>query len=565
MSILPSFKLPIFYNSKKVDLKSNISKDLELVETVDGSGASLYSFAFKPKTMAGEEVMKQISEYYTTDIVFLKESQSLLKKYEPIESNYTVDGMIEIWNDIKNDNGFKEKYQYIDWTIFEYLNKSELFLQVSGLINVVSPLLSFLAPLFILIIPFFIIQLKGIKLTIKEYSDLLLVQLGNHSIGRVFTRFHKAESGERIYILISAGFYLFSIYQNVLSCIRFHHNMMKIHDYYDKIKDYLNKTIRSMEHFLTHFSYLKTYDAFNNDIKSNMIFLKQFLKKLEDNISPYSWSLNKLSELGKIMKYFYDLHDDSEYHNAFTYSFGFNGYIDCISGLKENIITKQIRFAKFKKSRSTTVFKKMYYPSLMNDNPVKNNVKLDKNMIVTGPNASGKTTILKTTIINIIISQQFGCGFYETATLKPYIHLHSYLNIPDTSGRDSLFQAEARRCKEILDDINENSSNETHFCIFDELYSGTNPEDAIASANAFLKYITKYKNVDFMLTTHFIELCHKLKNDKHIENFHMKTEKIGDDFNYIYQLEKGVSDIRGGVKVLDDMNYPKEIIDATRE
>ncbi len=65
-------------------------------------------------------------------------------------------------------------------------------------------------------------------------------------------------------------------------------------------------------------------------------------------------------------------------------------------------------------------------------------------MIITGPNASGKTTILKTTLINTILTQQFGCGFYSEATMYPFNHIHCYLNIPDTSGRDSLFQSETR-------------------------------------------------------------------------------------------------------------------------
>ena len=74
-----------------------------------------------------------------------------------------------------------------------------------------------------------------------------------------------------------------------------------------------------------------------------------------------------------------------------------------------------------------------------------------ENMIITGPNASGKTTFLKTTSINIICSQQIGADFFTMGSLHPYTHIHSYLNIPDTSQRDSLFQAESRRCKDILD------------------------------------------------------------------------------------------------------------------
>ncbi|NBW04294.1 MAG: hypothetical protein EBR87_11420, partial [Cytophagia bacterium] len=154
-----------------------------------------------------------------------------------------------------------------------------------------------------------------------------------------------------------------------------------------------------------------------------------------------------------------------------------------------------------------------YYPVLIGENPVTNKCKFDKNMVVTGVNASGKTTFLKSTTINIIFTQQVGCGFYKSCKLNPYTHIHSYLNIPDTSGRDSLFQAESRRCKEIIDIIYkyQDPTKYRHFCIFDELYSGTNPHDATKSAYAFLLYLSKYNNVNFILTTHYVGLCKKLK------------------------------------------------------
>ena len=147
--------------------------------------------------------------------------------------------------------------------------------------------------------------------------------------------------------------------------------------------------------------------------------------------------------------------------------------------------------------------------------PVKNDANLDKKIIITGPNASGKTTFLKTTAINLILSQQFGMGAFRTAHFKPYTHFHSYLNIPDTSGRDSLFQAESRRCKEILDVIQKTKSHASasqvkadhHFCIFDELYSGTNPKEATKSAYAFLKYLSEtHEHVDLILKTHYVSI-----------------------------------------------------------
>ena len=191
---------------------------------------------------------------------------------------------------------------------------------------------------------------------------------------------------------------------------------------------------------------------------------------------------------------------------------------------------------------------------------VANDIDLNKQLIITGPNAAGKTTIIKTTLFNIILSQQLGFGFYKSAQINPYEHLHCYLNIPDTSGRDSLFQAESRRCKEILTCMLENP-NKRHFCIFDELYSGTNPYEAIASAYGYIDFVSKKQNVDLILTTHYIELCELLAKHDRIENLHMSTAIDGE---YLYKIADGISTIKGGLKVLRDLDYPSEIVENAK-
>ena len=103
-------------------------------------------------------------------------------------------------------------------------------------------------------------------------------------------------------------------------------------------------------------------------------------------------------------------------------------------------------------------------------------------------------------------------------------------------GRDSLLQAEARRCKEIIDSISNNDPRDTHFCVFDELYSGTNPEEAETSATAFMLYLQKYKNVSSLLTTHFVKVCKKLDKVKGIQNCKMVTENNGNKIKYTYKF-----------------------------
>ena len=569
------FKLPISYNNKKIALNQSIITDLELIKTIDPSTTPLYHYAFQPKTCFGKKINEQLAQYYTTDVSFLNETQSLLQKYKSVPNQIfrpDFDNILNIFNEIKNDTGFKEKYHYIDWPMWEYLNNSEPFLQLMSIYNLASPVISLFIPIVILIIPFFVIKMKGLNITITEYIEVLKLIASNHAIGKLFTKFDNVEMTEKVYLVASALFYIFSIYQNILTCIRFHENMKKIHTFIADFRNYIEYSEHSMVNLLSYTAELKTYCVFNADVKTHLSILVEFKEKI-NKITPYKLSIDKIAGLGHILKCFYELYNDETYNTSLLYSFGFCGYIDNIEGLLDNIGNKFMNYTKFidkdlkkmKKGRDrTTIFNNSYYPALIFNNPVKNTYKFKKNLIITGPNASGKTTILKSALINVIISQQFGLGFYDSAILEPFNFIHCYLNIPDTSGRDSLFQAECRRCKEILDIIKVNK-NDTHFCVFDELYSGTNPEEAIMSARAFMSYLVKRSNVTCILTTHFIKLCKHLEENKNIENFHMLTLKEGQDFKYTYKLKKGISNVKGGIKVLHDMNYPQEIIDNTNQ
>jgi hypothetical protein len=562
------FHLPISFDKKSIELNPTIINDLELKETVDPSGTPLYNFAFQPNTIFGEKVTKELSKLYTTNKKYLKDTQQLLKKYKN-SNNVTVsyNEIIHIWDDIKNDKNFKEKYHFLDWdwSYGETLNNSQDFLQIMSIYNLASPFISFLMPVFILIIPFFIITIKGYDLSFSKYLNILKDYAKNNAVGQLFTHYHSVPNDKKIYLIVSTFLYLLSIYQNFMTCIRFHKNMIKIHNYFSTIISYIDHSKENINNFLIYSNSLKTYQEFNSNALKHLSVLLD-LKNDINKITPYSISLQKVTQLGKIMKIFYSLYKNVDINNSFMWSFGMNGYIDCLQGLCSNIHNNKIKLCKIgdKKNKKNNIFKNAYYPPLINENPIKNDIQLDKNLIITGPNASGKTTILKTSLINIIFSQQFGCGFYSNAYLVPYKYIHCYLNIPDTSGRDSLFQAEARRCKNIIDLIHDNNT-ETHFCVFDELYSGTNPEEAVNSAKGFMKYLIKFKGVHCMLTTHFYDICNDLEKNPKFENCHMVTEQDEtnkDIFNYTYKLEKGISNVQGGMKVLRDMNYPKEIIES---
>ena len=583
------FKIPICYNDKVQKLNDTIIIDLELVKSIDKEESPIYDNVFKPSNKASEQVIKQIAQHYTTDIDYLKETQQLTKeinsdKLNTIHNKYSfsdfeINDVVSLWEEIKGETGFCEKYLYSDWLFAKNLNNNSQFLQLMSLYNIASPIISLCLPIFVLIIPFIVIKLKGVELSITQYIDTLKTLIANHAIFKIFTQFHQVDNGQKIYLIVSSVFYLFSIYQNILVCIRFYSNMQKIHNYLAKFKNYLAYTLDVMDYYSYKSDKLTKYTSFTTELGQNRRVLLHLYNDLS-KITPFTLSLSKITQIGHIMYSFYQIYDNSQYNNAILYSFGFNGYFNMLSHIGTLSSTTQNKLVKTTFVRTSTnkkskpSFKKMYYPKFINNDScsiIKNDCNLNKNMIITGPNASGKTTTLKSAFINILLSQQIGFGCFDNLKLTPFDKLHCYLNVPDTSGRDSLFQAEARRCKEIIDCIDEETSNElTHFCIFDELYSGTNPEEAVISANAFMDYIVKNENVTCILTTHYIKLCKKLSKNKRIKNFNMKTIKKNDNFEgnlfeYTYQLDEGISKVKGGLKVLHDMKYPKEILDLTNK
>ena len=552
-----TFKLPIEYIDNKYLVSQHIKDDLEIEKSRNNEQKPIYQILFKPNTELGNISINAWSKYYTTNKDFLEESQHIYKniKHFPFDK-HIIDNMLTSWRDMNNETNFMEKYQYIEWNKLKWLNKSSIFLTVLSFYNISAPVLQLIAPIFILIVPFFVLKIMKLPINWTTYYKILIENLKRHSIGKLFFSFKDAQTGQKMYIIFAVGMYIWNIYQNVISCYRFYKNSYFITKEFETINTYLEYTIQKIQLFENIIQEHKSYSPFKNELtlyKEKLIHFHTSIKNLPTNKE----NLGKIAYIGKLMKLFYTLYDDQEIQNIFNYSFGFHGYIDTILGINKNIQAKKINSCKFKKS-ITFKLKNMYHPNI--EQPVKNNINVNKNIIITGPNAAGKTTTIKATVINLLLSQQIGFGFYDSCQLSLFDYIHCYLNIPDTCSRDSLFQAEARRCKNILDIITKNK-NKKHFCIFDELYSGTNPYEAISSAHSYLEFISNYKNVRFLLTTHFIKLCDLFKKNKNIINKSMETKMTKNNLpQYCYKIQKGISNIKGGVSVLKILNYPDKII-----
>jgi len=586
------FRLPITYmEDKKHTLSPTVATDLELDQlitepdkNVENPPTPIYHYLFQPKTEFAKKTIPLWKTHFTSNVPYLQETQSILSQMKTYQTNMQQcifnkkfesvdhDNIMNIWRNTKEDPEFLEKYSYMDIDYFSWVNRMPIFLQTTSFVNMTSPVLALIIPFIFLLAPFLILQFQGVSITFTAYLDALYSIAKYHFIGKAVNMLRNFSATNAIYLLMMLGFYLYQCYNNYMFCVRFYRQIREMNRQILDMRNYLDYSVESMQQFLQISSTCQQYKAFQSEVFRHMSNLREF-RQILANVAPFEPSLSKMSEIGLLMRCFYEMYENDVYSESVFWSFGFEGFMGNLSGVYENLCERRVAYTKYT-GISNVEISDQYYPAHMHHVYVSNHCHLDKNMIITGPNAAGKTTFLKTTMLNVLFSQQFGCGFYSDCQLQPYTNIHSYLNIPDTSARDSLFQAESRRCKEILDAVvglnavgNEVSSKENlrHFCVFDELYSGTNPEEATKSAYAFLRYLAKYDNVNFILTTHYVSVCKRLRKVPTVRNWKMEAHELADgEIKYTYKIGRGISQIQGAFSVLREMGYPEEILNEIR-
>lgn len=580
------FKLPIEYleESKIHDLSPVVESDLELT-------VSMYPVLLNSKNELSTAMIQRFKNNYTSDAAFLTQTQTVIKTaVAPLSEELDADNILHVWRDIYEVDGFKDRHGYIDMAQISFVNKMSTFMGYWTIMNLVSPIFSIILPFLFILAPFIMLRIQSVPITFSTYITVLKELAKSHAIGKTLTSFENFSVNNLIYVLFTLGMYGLQMYQNCKHCIRFYTNITTINANLMTVKKFVDQSIITVETFAEKSRHHSRYQVFCKNALTKVIILRQIQDDLR-NVEPFeggAWSVAKRCfEVGYLLKSYYCLHDIPEYRDAFSYAIAFEGYRSGLEGIAANIQTGILGCGEFSVNCKTKI-EKQVYPTLISATTVaiSNDMSLENNMIITGPNASGKTTQLKTTAINVIFTQQFGVGFYEKCEMTPYTHIHSYLNIPDTSGRDSLFQAEARRCKDILDiiDGSQESNNllhglsdashdkshyscnkSKHFCIFDELFSGTNAEEATSASYGFLKYLQKRENVDFILTTHFVKLCKKVKKNAtglRIANYKMDATLADDKIHFTYKMVKGISKIKAARLILIQMGFPEEIINA---
>ena len=188
---------------------------------------------------------------------------------------------------------------------------------------------------------------------------------------------------------------------------------------------------------------------------------------------------------------------------------------------------------------------------LMLTKPVSYNITLnkDKNFIfLTGANMAGKSTLIKGLGLSVYLAH-IGMGVpAEKMELTLFDGILSNINVEDNIIKgESYFFNEVKRIRETLLRI---SDGKSWLVLIDELFKGTNIQDAMKCSEAVISGLVKFKNVLFILSTHLYEIGEDLKQYPSISFKYFETTLKQDELHFSYQLKEGISNDRMGFLIL---------------
>jgi DNA mismatch repair ATPase MutS len=232
-----------------------------------------------------------------------------------------------------------------------------------------------------------------------------------------------------------------------------------------------------------------------------------------------------------LLSYFYEI--DAYYSMATaveTYHFNFPTWANCDESVFE--------------------VEEAFHPLL--SNPISNQLSLSNHsnlLFLTGANMAGKSTFIKTIGIVIYLAH-VGMGVpAKKASLSLFDGLITNLTIADNIVKgESYFFNEVQRIKNTIEKI---IDGKKYFVLIDELFKGTNIQDAMKCSTAVIEGLQNLSNSLFLLSTHLYEISDGLKKYSNIQFSYFETEVHQKELIFHYQLKQGVSQDRLGYLILE--------------
>lgn len=321
--------------------------------------------------------------------------------------------------------------------------------------------------------------------------------------------------------------------------------------------------------FKIHSKNLSIINENMNDISSDLKQVKKIKKKIVStnpnsmlsdlNVLAEYTNMIFLSELITYEKVKETVIKNKEYLKSIYEFVGTLDSLIAVSSFRQSLdyYSKPKLFISSNKSENIIDFEQLYHPLV--ENPVSSSLHTENGILVTGSNASGKSTFIKSVAINQILGQSIftTCAkFYKASFFNIYT---SMALKDDVLKNESYYIVEIKSLKRIID---KSKAKIPTLCFVDEILRGTNTIERIASSSEVLSYFNDSNCICFA-ATHDIELTYLLENK--FENYHFEEEITDNDIVFDYKLRSGRAKSRNAIKLLGLMGYDEKIIEDANE
>ncbi|MBF2134978.1 AAA family ATPase [Staphylococcus epidermidis] len=203
--------------------------------------------------------------------------------------------------------------------------------------------------------------------------------------------------------------------------------------------------------------------------------------------------------------------------------------------------------------------KSIIHPLLDEENAIANTIDISNHILLTGPNASGKSTFMKAVALNLILAQSI-----QTATAHSFIYQPGYVmtsmaNADDVLSGDSYFMSELKSIRRLF---NTHQCNKI-YCFIDEIFKGTNTTERIAASESVLSYLDNQKAYQVIAATHDVELSTLLENT--YNNYHFNESIQENSIFFDYKIKPGKANTRNAIELLRITQFPIDIYQRAQQ
>ncbi len=467
-------------------------------------------------TSAGKEQWKNQLQKLSPNIGILQRRQATilaLRKSLDIQTEQRLDGLFSEVAELEPDLQIffecsdveKDSYQQLlfsGWKSFQVLNTIPMLLFALAIFKkYIVPALAVLTPVFMVVMPYIFLKYwYNLPISTEQYIKILTGMFGLQNIDLKNPR-----------TILQGGLTMFSIGQSIYQPIQNAIHLTTIHEQ-------LLKKAKAAERFV--------------------VCHEQILQCLPANYR-YKNPLQDM-ETQDIHRLFASFWDEPHRLRLALQSLG-----DC-EVVYRLARYRQLQAVTFKASDKPHLrIQKGVDPFIHNSTPYSLELtRKSHHAILTGPNRGGKSSVLRSTLLNVVMMQTFGVGFVLESghlELRPFDWIATGLRLEDRPGNASMFESEVDFGIQILQRAKQHP-DKVGFLVFDELFHSTNPPDGARTADIFLTKVWQHSNLASFISTHVFDLAKKAQAK--IQKLCVPAHKKEDgSLHFTYTLQTGICEV----------------------